>query len=263
MIKNIRLLLRLSIISFKKIYVYKFELLMALIQLAFNFSFVIIFWYTILHMIPSVNGWSFKELVIYTSVVFLGDSLGGVFFGLRDMPEHILQGKIDKYLSRPVNVMISLLFEDISIIYFLEQFIVSILLLIIMIIKYNIQITALNMAVSIIILIAGTLIINFIFGILTFLSFWTGHIENIRNLLTGIVDAKQYPVTIFPSNIKSFLTYVIPISFASYYPCAILLGKEKINIIFVLIIIIYCIIFAFLFLKVWEKGIKKYESNGG
>ena len=61
--------------------------------------------------VPALAGWSIEELLLYTSVISFGEGLGGFFFGFRDMPERILNGEVDKYLVRPVNVMIALLFD--------------------------------------------------------------------------------------------------------------------------------------------------------
>ena len=129
---------RLVRISLKKEFEYRFELMMMIIQVFFNIGFVILFWKTLFQFLPQLKEWTFADLLLYTAVLQLGEGLGGLFFGFRDMPELIISGEIDKYLVRPVNVLICLMFENVSIFYFLQQIIIGVMIMIIAIIKERI-----------------------------------------------------------------------------------------------------------------------------
>lgn len=260
---DMRIILRFMIISFKKTYTYKFEMVMTIIHMLFALSFTIIFWYTLLSIVPDVGGWNFKELMVYTAVVFLGDGIGGVFFGFRDMPQLIINGELDKYLSRPVNAMICLLFENVSVIFYIEQLVVSIMLMVVALWGIKLNISLLNVFISFIMLVTGAVLINLLFGILSFLSFWFGHTENLYGLLESITDVKQYPVSVFPADIRTFLTCFIPVAFVSYYPAAVLLGKMNVGLNLMACLMVVSGVIVLLFLKLWKNGIKKYESNGG
>ena len=261
--KYLKLFKRFFIISWQNIYVFKFEFLMVFLNLFFNFSFIFIFWYTLLNHIPKFNGWTFEELAIYTSIVFMGEGLSGFFFGFRDLPHKIINGELDKFLCRPINTLIAILFEQVSVIYFIEQFIVSIIISIFIIIKYHMEVSILNVIYSFIILFIGILILNFIYGIITFLTFWCGRLETFREIIMQVAESKHYPVTIFPKKIRFFLTYCIPTALVSYYPSIVFLGKEKFGLIFLIKFLILLLIIYTLFILTWKGGIKRYESNGG
>ncbi|MFQ7310576.1 MAG: ABC transporter permease [Sellimonas sp.] len=254
---------RFAIISVKKVSAYQFELWMTLIQLLFNLSFTVIFWYTLLQFIPAFAGWEIDELLLYTSMLFLGEGISGIFFGFRDMPERILQGELDKFLTRPVNVMAAMLFENVSVLYFIEQICVSVLMVGVIMWKYRIAILVSHLPIALLNLILGVITTQLIIGVLTFLSFWFGRIENLRNLFLGVLEVKEYPITIFPRPIRRVLTYTIPVYFAAYYPCALLIGKEKVDIGLEAVLCLQTVFWVWLFGKVWKMGLRRYEANGG
>lgn len=254
---------RFMIISWHNIYTFKFELFMVLINLIFNLSFVIIFWYSLMGHINSLGGWTFAELAMLSAITLMGEGLGGIFFGFRDLPGKIIGGELDKYLTRPVNTLYAVLFEQLSIIYFIQQFLLSSILIMIIKINYNLSFSFYNIALSFIVLLLGVLIFNFIYGTITFLAFWFGRLDVFRGLILGLTESKQYPLNIFPKKMQSILTYIIPIAFISYYPAGILLEKISIDFPSAIRFFVFFIFSLFLFYTVWSLGIKRYESNGG
>lgn len=136
------------------------------------------------------------------------------------MPERILNGEVDKYLVRPVNVMIALLFENVSVFYLLQQMLVSAVIMGVIIIKFDIVITLTRGLAAAFVLVAGILVIQFIIGIITFLTFWLGRIENLRNLFMSVMEVREYPLSVYPKSIQTLLTYFLPVSFSAYYPAA-------------------------------------------
>ncbi len=258
-----KLIRRFVIISWQEIYVFKFELFMVLLHLLFNTSFVFLFWYSLLSNIKELGGWNFSQLAMFSAITLFGESLGGLFFGFRDLPSKIIMGNLDKYLSRPINTLFAVLFESVSIVYFIQQLLVSLILIIIVAINSKISIKVSNIIMSIIVMFIGVLIYNFIYGIITFMAFWFGKIEVFRGLILGLTESKQYPLNIFPIKMRMILTYIVPIAFVSYYPTVILLDKISVNFMFFLKLLVFCFITFILFIKIWRLGIKRYESNGG
>lgn len=254
---------RFLVISLKKEYAYRFELFMTLLQMLFNVSFTLIFWYTMFQYVPALEGWCMEELLFYTAIVLLGEGMSGIFFGFRDMPMQIMGGEPDKYLVRPMSTLVSLMSENISVFYLLEQAIVSFIMVGIIGFKYQLSINLANLLPAVLILIIGVTAIQLMIGIFTFSSFWLGRIENIRNLFMGILIIKEYPMNIFPKKLQRGLTYLIPVYFVAYYPCTLLLGKETFDFRMLGYAFLYLIVLFFIFAEMWKLGLKKYEANGG
>lgn len=254
---------RLMKISLKKEYEYRFEMLMLLVQLVFNVGFTLIFWNTLFQFLPQLRDWSRNELLIYTAVIQLGEGISGVFFGFRDMPERILEGELDKYLVRPMNPLISLLFENVSVFYFLEQIIVGVAILVLIYVKYQISVVYENIIPALLILIAGVIIIQLIIGAITMLSFWIGRIDGIRMLFEKLVETKEYPLNLYPNGIQKVFTYLIPVFFVAYYPTGLLLGKLELQWTIVLYEGIFLTAAVVITCCIWRKGLRRYEANGG
>ena len=258
-----KLLLRFMIISWQRIRAFNFEFLMMFVQLIFNLSFILIFWGALLRHIDAFGDWTFGQLALYSGITFLGDSIGGVFFGFRDLPQKIVGGGLDKYMARPINTLFSILFEQVSIVYFLEQFIASLILITIVITRYSLAVSPFNMILGFLVLFIGVIIYNMVYGAITFLAFWVGKLGVFRNIIFGLSQSKRYPLSIFPDGIRYLLTFFVPIAFISYYPTVIFLGKFKIDLAFITQITLLLIGVSFIFSYVWNKGLKRYEANGG
>lgn len=257
------LLRRFMIISWCKIRAFNFEFLMMFVHLLFNFSFILIFWNVLLRHIHTFGDWTFPELALFSGVTFLGESLGGIFFGFRDLPQRILNGDLDKFLVRPINTLFAVLFERVSIVYFLEQFIASILLIWIIIANYSITVRFDGLLMGTMTLMLGVVIYNLIYGIVTFLAFWVGRVGVFRAIIFGLIEAKQYPLSIFPANVRFFLTFIIPTALLSYFPTIMILGKSRVRLAFFMEISVLFILVIFVFQWVWKKGLARYEANGG
>lgn len=258
-----KLVIRFFAISWHRIRTFNFEFIMLFIHLLFNFSFVLLFWTSLLRHIHSFGEWSFGELAVFSGITFLGEAIGGVFFGFRDLPQKIIGGGLDKFLIRPMNTLFAVLFEQVSIVYFFEQFLTSILLIVIVCWHYVIPVTLWNIILACVVLFAGVVIYNLLYGMITFLAFWFGKVNVFRSLIFGIGESKKYPLNIFPSGIQYFLTFVIPIAFISYYPAAIFLGKVQLGYGLILQLSILTVMSFYLFHLTWKRGLKRYEANGG
>lgn len=258
-----KLVIRFLVISWHRIRAFNFEFIMMFIHLLFNFSFVLLFWTSLLRHIHSFGEWSFGELAIFSGITFLGEAIGGIFFGFRDLPQKIIGGGLDKFLVRPMNTLFAVLFEQVSIVYFLEQFLTSILLILIVCWHYTIPISIGNIVLACIVLVVGVMTYHLIYGTITFLAFWFGKVNVFRSLIFGIGESKKYPINIFPMGIQYFLTFVIPIAFISYYPAAVFLGKVRLGLGMILQLSIFIVVSLGLFHVTWRKGLKRYEANGG
>jgi len=71
----------------------------------------------------------------------------------------------------------------------------------------------------------------------------------------------RYPLNIYNGPLRIFLTYFVPVAFASYFPAAVLLGKEP--ILRTLLTAIPVFIFFAVSVWSWHYAMKKYSSAGG
>ena len=88
----------------------------------------------------------------------------------------------------------------------------------------------------------------------------------IANTLTyGGVEAAQYPLDIYSSWLRTFLTFIVPLGCVSYFPVAAVLGHaDRTGVSPVLARLAPTLGFLFLGLSlwVWRFGVRHYTSTG-
>ena len=85
-------------------------------------------------------------------------------------------------------------------------------------------------------------------------------ISTLRDLIFNFNFSKNYPTTIFPNFLRKFLTYVVPVSLIAFVPTLALSGKPTRH--FPLILIFLAVSLMVLYI-VYNRGLRRYSSNGG
>lgn len=250
-------------ISYKTTTAYRFEFLMTWIHIILNFLFIIVFWMVLSNATESLGEYQFHELVVLAAIILIGEGLSGFFFGLRDFPSLVREGKLDRFLCLPINTMFAVLVSQIPIVYIVQQLAVGIITFLIVCVYYNIGILISNLVIGLISLVAGILVYQMIYAIVTFGSFWHENISDIRNVIFSVEQSKYYPLSIFPDAVKKVFTFIIPVSLISYYPTKIILGQYTVTLNDVFVLCVFVSLTFLLVRFVWKRGLRRYEANGG
>lgn len=256
MIKTISTCLKISL---KKTLEYKFESFMLLFHLVFNLLFLIIFWSAIGNNFNIPNGYSLNDMYLYSGLIMFSSAIFNFLYSVNILPYSINEGDLDQYLIKPKNWILLYALDNMNIVAVIEGLLLSIAFLSVII--YNYGYSFYLILVSLFFIIIGCLILTLIYGIVAVLSFWFGKTVGILNLLYSFNDIKNYPLGIFPTSIKNFFLYIIPLGFVSYFPLEICLQRvDSINKI-VLIYVLSFLILLMIFIFIVKKGVKHYESN--
>jgi len=81
---------------------------------------------------------------------------------------------------------------------------------------------ALSFAVA---LLAGSAIVYSFWLFLATLSFWLVRVENILVIFQSMWEAGRWPVTIYPGWLRTTLTFIVPVAFATTVPAQALAGR--------------------------------------
>lgn len=248
--------------SIKQTTIYPFHTLTTFINVFLNIFVNIFFWIVITSCFGEIGFYSIEEILVLNMFALLADCFGGFFFGFRDMPYEISYGNYDKYLLMPQRDTLILLLEKVPVIYMLQQFVVAFVGLIVLRFYYKLTFNFINLIMSLFSLLVGAIIINLLYGILTFFTFVIERLDGLRELIFSLQLTKNYPLKIFPKFIQIILTYVIPVSFVSYYPTMIFFNKiEHFDIIYfeMAMLVVVCVFYEITHKLVLDK----YNSNGG
>lgn len=216
----------------------------------------------ILREIPSLNGWSYSQILFIYAMSQIPRGLDHLLTdNLWLLSNHIIvQSKFDKYLLKPINPLFYLLAEKFQT-DALGEIIIGFGILVYSIIDLEISVTPFLVIIFFVFIFCGTMIYTGIKLIFSSLAFWFKTSDGILGIIYSISDFVRYPLDIYPDFVKCILSSVIPFAFTSYYPAAFFLKKDTIFIC-ILGAILCAILIIFVALRVWNAGIRVYEGDG-
>jgi ABC-2 type transport system permease protein len=217
--------------------------------------------WVVMSQIPSLNGWSFDEVLLIYGLVTLAKSINHMFAdNLWTVGQsYIRTGGFDRFLVRPIDPLFHLLADR-----FchdgIGNFLVGSALVISASKGIQIAWTPAHISYLIVAVISGGLIFIALNLITCVSAFWIMDSVPVMRLVFDNHLFAQYPLTIYPKAIGIWLTWIIPYGFASFYPASHLLGY---NIGYLAwlgpVIAVVLVIFAY---RVWLFGLKHYSGTG-
>lgn len=246
----------------KRMMEYKGDFMVGIAGFLLNQFFNLMFLWIIFSRIPSLMGWSLEDVVFIYGFSLLPKGLDHLFFdNLWSIGYFtVRKGDFDKYLTRPINTYFHVLVEKLQI-DALGELIIGIALIILVLPQVSIQWSVVKILLSIVAVFFATFVYVGIKTITGAIAFWTKTSGAVTNMFYMVNDFSKYPVTIYNSAVRNFITYIIPFAFTAFYPANYILTGE--NPIFNIGgTVVASIILMVIGLIVWNKGIKAYESAG-
>jgi ABC-2 type transport system permease protein len=223
-------------------------------------SSILAIW-VVMRQIPSLNGWSFDEVILIYGLVTLSKSINHMFAdNLWTIGRsYIRTGGFDRFLVRPIDPLFHLLADR-----FchdgIGNFIVGAILVARSSATIGIVWTPANLVYVVVAVISGGMIFIAL-NLLTCVSaFWIMDSVPITRVVFDNHLFAQFPLTIYPKAIGIFLTWLIPYGFASFYPASYLLGREIGPLAFlgpVIAVVLMLIAYRF-----WLFGLGHYTGTG-
>jgi ABC-2 type transport system permease protein len=216
-------------------------------------------WIT-MSQVPSLNGWSFNEVVFIYGLLIFSRSCTQMFTeSIWVLGFYIREGGFDRLLVRPINPLFHMLAENFSV-EAVGFFLVGGTLVLTTGRALGVFASAFNIAYLVVAIASGALIffaINLITGTS---AFWI--IDSIP--LMGAVFENylfaHYPITIFPRAIQFVLTWIIPYAFASFYPASFLLGRDVGPLVWLSPLIAAALLV--IGYRFWLVGLAHYDGTG-
>jgi len=232
--------------------------------LVLNFVNLSLIWIMVARF-HSLAGWQYWEIVMLYGTFLLSHSVYAVFFWhLSRLEDDILHGRFDQYLVRPCSPLLQFLGREVNymgvadIIFAASAFILAYR-------NLDLDWSAGQWAFFSLAILSGTVIETCIVWIIGALAFWTGRSRAIFFVYVRFqILGQQYPIDIFGTWFRVFITGFLPIAFMNYYPLTILLDKPNALGIFgmgFLSPIVAGILLA-LGAMIWRRGLAGYTSSG-
>lgn len=212
--------------------------------------------------IGEINGWGYWEIVLIYSAMNFSIGFGEVFFeGPWSLNYLYMTGGLDFYITRPIPVLFQLFASGVGV-NGIGNMATALVLFLYAVRNIKFELSLQAVIIFVVLLFLSLPVKGAIILLSTSTTFWTKAPGNaFANLVHNLADYLKYPITIYPMIIQLFFSVVVPYAFVSFYPVSFLLEKE----IYSLIALAGPLIsagFVFIAIRVFNRGIKKYEGVG-
>lgn len=204
-----------------------------------------------------VAGFNRPEVLLAGSIVMMSYGLAECFFrGFDLFPSLLGDGRFDRMLVRPRNIIFQVLASTVDLSRFGRILVAGIILLI------NLQsVTITNYLLLFTMIGSGVFLFGCLFIIYGALSFFTTESLEFMNILTdGAREFGKVPFSFYGKEILTFLTFIIPLALFQYYPLLILLGKPA--PVYYAWTPLIALLFGIPAYCIWTVGRRKYRSTG-
>jgi ABC-2 type transport system permease protein len=222
----------------------------------------------ILQRFENIAGWDLGEVAFLYGTVETSFGIMDLLFSGFDPPSfgrQVRLGTFDQMLLRPVNITLQVFASNVQMRRF-GRIAQGILVLAVAISLLDIHWTVLKLIYLPVVLASMVAFFGGLFVIGATITFWTVEsIEAINILTYGGTEMMAYPMSIYPTWMRRFFTFVVPAIFLNYYPALYILGKpDPFNLpawaaclspVSGLAVLLAGLAF-------WQYGIRHYQSTG-
>lgn len=208
-----------------------------------------------------IPGWRFEEFILFQGTFILVFGINHFFFITFPFAiiNDIRQGTFDKILVKPYNPLLYLSSTSIDVEGLAEVF-VGALLVIWAAMRLEIPFS-LNILFYLVIILCALVFFYALMIIIASLAFIFTKSFALLDLFFKMVDLARYPLNIYSTELRFFMTFIFPIAIVSSFPAeALLRGFSILRLVEIILPVIGFLIVTLFF---WNYSLKKYTSSGG
>lgn len=248
----IKSLMRLSLLNILQ---YKAQFVAAFFSATLEIVIYIIFIQSIFGQVPSISGWSNKEVILLMGIATINISLIRSFItpNLKYLSTVVRQGELDFILLKPYDSQFLISFNKTNF-FALTQLIQGI---IIVICSGKTCSTKSVLLCIWVMLMSCFIIYSFWFTILL-IVFKTVKIDNAIAGIDILLNFVRYPMSVYPNLIRMFFTYIIPLAFVAFVPSLVYLQRS--STFYIVIGTFLALLFFTISRVMWKVVIKRYSS---
>lgn len=220
------------------------------------------FIWLVFRQVPQLNGWTLPEVLFIYGLSSASLAAAMLFSAhVTELGWWIIEGRFDRYLTRPVAPLLHVLMERINfewIVIGAARLSILILAAAAMPVRWTpgaVALLALFFLAAVLILIA----INVFFAGLAFRILQVDWLYFLY--ISDFYNMSYYPLTIYSRSVQLLLTWVVPLAFVSIVPAAHFAGKSLYAGLALLVPAVVGAVWG-LTLVVWRTGLARYESTG-
>ncbi len=215
---------------------------------------------------PSVYGWGWRDIALLYGLDQLSFGLSRCFSRQIDnFDNYIVTGDFDSFLVRPLPPLFHLLAARFEITE-LGRLCSGVVVLTVAARAAGVPFTAGNVAIALAAAVGGAMLLFSFLLMVATVSFWHTRSGKLQDMVQASGRAfAGYPLSIYPTGVRWFLTLALPLALVTYYPAQRLMGRNETGAL-PPVLSIAAIPMGLLFLGlaglVWRAGLRHYQSTG-
>jgi ABC-2 type transport system permease protein len=254
----IRLYLRLVSIQIRSQMQYRFSFWIDVISTILLSGSYFVALVLVMQQFKTIAGWNLGEIAFLAGMAELNFATMDMVFGGFDpdaFSPFVWKGSFDQLLLRPIPILRRLgrIFEGVVI------FSIALILT-------DIHWTVAKVIYLPLVMISQVLCFGSLFMVGSTLTFWTVKPLEAVNIVTyGGTEMITYPMSIYPSWLRNFFTFVLPFIFLNYYPALFFLDKPDplgFPAIAPFLAPLAVVVVLFAAYQFWQFGLRHYQGTG-
>ena len=248
---------------FKSIVQSKANFLIGLIGFFLTQITGILFLYLVFEQIPVLADWNLEQLIFIYGFAQIPRGIDHLFTDNIWMLawQWVVNGKFDRYMIRPMNLFMQVIFEKLQP-DALGELLVGSILITISFRKGIVMINGMNILLLIVSVFAGAIIYTAIKLLFASFAFWIKVSGPVLYTAYQLADFAKYPSGIYVKGVRFLITWIIPFAFVAYLPASYFLVSgtsafSTIGMECVLARVFFAIAYG-----VFTAGTRAYESAG-
>lgn len=248
---------------FKSLVQSKADFLIGLCGFFFTQITGIAFLYLVFRQIPVLADWSLDQLIFIYGFAQIPRGIDHLFTDNIWLVAWrlVVNGKFDRYMLRPMNLFMQVIFEKLQP-DALGELLVGTILLVISLTKGIVIVDAAHILLFVVSIFAGAIIYTAIKLLFASFAFWMKVSGPVLYTAYQLADFAKYPTDIYARGVRFIITWIIPFGFVAYLPASYFLKPEVSALATIGVECIIAVVFFALAYLVFTLGTRAYESAG-
>lgn len=215
--------------------------------------------WTIFSNTTAVGGWNAYQMLTILGVFrFMYGFIGlAISPNMRRIMEEIRDGRLDFVVLTPINTQFYATTRKL-VIWRVTDLVLGIILVAAGCSRLTNTLSPQSLCAFVVLLAAGAVTIYSCWLILATCAFWFTRLNNIEMVFWNVFEAGRYPVDIYPTPVRIFVTYLVPLAFIITFPAAALVGKAHLTHVFLAVAVAAGTLVASS--AFWRYGLRHYSG---
>ena len=208
---------------------YRIDFLIGVFAIFLTNTVTTAFFWVLFQHIPTLNGWTFHQLLLMYGFCALGFGIWHTFLtgcSAWEMDRLVRQGELDRVLLRPINTLALLVMRRIDD-DGLGDITAGILLLGYASMKLGIAWSFQNLFATFAFAMGSAFVLFSVNVAMAAVAFWVTSVRSLMDVFWSLSRFTEYPLNIYNTAVVWVLTFILPFGFISFYPSQFFFGNAQ------------------------------------